>query len=93
MSTTAEYNPNIIAYAASRNMSVEECLKADEKQYPGGKMTGFITWMSDQMVAFDKQAGRKYTVQNPAVYNPNEYFYIRNTEAFHKWIQDTHIKK
>lgn len=81
-------NPNYLAYANSRGLSVEDCKKSDEQEYPGGKMTGFILFISEQKAEFDKIHRPENTYDIPGIYNPNQKFYIRNTEKFHNWLQN-----
>lgn len=70
-------NPNYVAYAASRGMTPEECMESDEKQWTGGKMCGFILFISEQTDLFDKEHGRV----------PGEFFY-RDAEKFSQWLQN-----
>lgn len=46
------YQPRYLAYAKAHNMTPEAMLTHDEKEYPGGKMCGFILWISAQVRAF-----------------------------------------
>ena len=45
-------NPNFLAYAASRGMTADEVMEADEQEYPGGKMIGFILWIAEMQRQF-----------------------------------------
>lgn len=47
------FSPRFTAYAKSLGVSAEEALAADTKRYPGGKMTGFILWISAKWQAWD----------------------------------------
>lgn len=38
-------NPRYLAYARTHGRSAPEMLAADEKDWPGGRMVGFQTWM------------------------------------------------
>lgn len=41
-------NPRYVAYARAHGCSPEDMLKLDEEHYPGGRMAGFITWVSER---------------------------------------------
>jgi hypothetical protein len=42
-----KYQSRYIAYAKSNNNTPEKQLEIDAHKYPGGKMSGFIVWISD----------------------------------------------
>jgi len=43
-----EYQPKYLAYCAANGNTPEQQLKADANAYPGGKMCGFILWVTRQ---------------------------------------------
>lgn len=45
-------NPRFARYAAVNGRSPEEQLAHDAGQFPGGKMTGFMLWISERWVEF-----------------------------------------
>lgn len=52
-----QINPRYIAYAAAHNRTHSEMLAYDSQRYPGGKMAGFIIWMSQRWSEWDKSKG------------------------------------
>lgn len=92
MKTKNKWNPNYLAYAASRNLTPEACMAKDAEEYPGGKMTGFLLWMSEQIVAFDKIHRPADTYHQPTnIYNRNQKFYIRDPHKLSDWIQKKYL--
>lgn len=82
-----QINPNYVAYAKSSGMTVEQRKKTDEDEYPGGKMLGFICFISDQKCEFIKQNRPANTYGQPSdLYNPNQKFWIFNSAEFNKWL-------
>lgn len=47
-------NPFFVAYAKTHGRTAEQQLEHDAEQYPGGRMAGFICWISDQKAQFRK---------------------------------------
>jgi len=47
-------NPRYVAYATAHGKSPAEMMAADDIEWPGGCMTGFILWMSERKQAFYK---------------------------------------
>jgi hypothetical protein len=43
-----EWNPLYLAYAQAHGRTPEEQLEHDSKAYPGGRMAGFICWVSQE---------------------------------------------
>lgn len=72
------YNPNFVAYANYRGLTPEKCLELDEKEYTGGKMTGFILWFSNEKTLFEKEQGRKFVA--------GEFFYT-DSKKLSEWLQ------
>ena len=50
-------NPRFLAYARSRGETPEETLAHDEHRYPGGKMTGFMAWISARWAEWHAERG------------------------------------
>jgi len=50
-----EFTPHFIAYASSNGNTPEKQLEVDDKKFPGGKMCGFILWISANKQAFRKK--------------------------------------
>jgi hypothetical protein len=40
-------NPRYLAYCRAHGRTPAEMLEHDDKEWPGGKMTGFILWLDD----------------------------------------------
>lgn len=49
---TINYNHNYLAYCKTNNKTPDEMLELDDKEYPGGVMTGFILWISKKKQEF-----------------------------------------
>lgn len=54
------FTPEFNAYAASQLRTPEDQLAFDTKQYPGGKMTGFIIWITGALAAFKKASPKSW---------------------------------
>lgn len=48
-------NPRYLAYCKNQKLSPENCLKRDEKRWPGGVMCGYILWMDKKKSEFRKK--------------------------------------
>lgn len=57
MKNIGQINPNYLAYCKAHGKTPEEMIASDEKEYPGGKMCGFIIWISQQE--------RRYKTKHP----------------------------
>ncbi len=55
-----EWNPRYVAYAASNGLTPEAQMEHDTEEFPGGKMAGFILWMSRKWQEWRKANGRKW---------------------------------
>ena len=49
------WNPRFVAYAAAHGRTPEQQLKADEEEWPGGVMAGFMFWIADMKAKFLKK--------------------------------------
>ncbi len=54
---TTEWNPRYVAYSAANGASPEEMLLRDEARFPGGKMAGFMCWISGRWTEYTKLRG------------------------------------
>jgi hypothetical protein len=69
------HNPNFTAYAMAHGNTPEKQLEIDTELWPGGKMCGFVLWISEMKRAFYKK--------NPgAFYDRNVIGDIKAWEAF-----------
>lgn len=66
-------NPRYIAYAKAHHCDCPyEQMRRDEAAWPGGCMTGFTLWISEQKRAFLKahpEAGADYTIWDQAAWD------------------------
>lgn len=69
-------NPRVKAYAASQGMSVSEILELDAAKYPGGRITGFALWITEQKRAFWKVHPEAFTDGN-----------IHDQRLWDEWLQ------
>ena len=51
------YNRRYLAYATAHGRAPEAMLAHDEQAWPGGKMTGFMLWISEQWQAWANRRG------------------------------------
>jgi hypothetical protein len=59
MSKESEFNPRYVAYAAVHGKEPNAMMEHDRERYPGGCMTGFITWIPQQWLEWAKSVGRR----------------------------------
>ena len=50
----SDYQPRYIAYAQAHGKTPEEMLAKDGDLWPGGKMTGYITWINERWAEWDR---------------------------------------
>lgn len=48
------YNPHYLAYCRWHGRSPQEQWEQDTKDWPGGRMAGFILWINDRRAEFRK---------------------------------------
>ncbi len=51
--SAGDWNPYYLTYAAASGLSPEAMLHYDSERFPGGKMCGFIIWMSQRWQEWD----------------------------------------
>lgn len=73
-----EAQPRYVAYAQAHGKSPAEMLAHDAAQYIGGKMTGYICWISEQWAAWDKSRG----------HGSGWIRTIEDHEEFTKWLNE-----
>jgi len=54
-------NPRYVAYARSHGNDPDDQLVADIARWPGGRMTGFLTWMSARWSEWETETGHTGT--------------------------------
>jgi len=59
-------NPRYLAYCLAHARTPDEMREADSEDWPGGKMTGFILWMSRRWSQWAKLRG--YNVEPASVH-------------------------
>lgn len=50
----SQWNPRYLSYCKAHDKSVEEMKAEDEALYPGGRMVGFMLWISKQRKIFSR---------------------------------------
>lgn len=72
------FNNRYVAYAASQNRTPNQALIQDARDYPGGKMAGFMCWIRDAWRRWAQETGEK-----------KEYgdgWSERQHDAFDQWL-------
>lgn len=59
MITVTEWNPRYVLYAKEHGKEPAEMVAYDAERYPGGKMAGFMVWISERWTEFDAFFGCK----------------------------------
>ncbi len=70
-------NPRYAAYAKSHGHTPDEQRAADEIRWPGGRMAGFVRWVSEQLRAFRKA--------HPEAFGPGQT--LHDQDAFTAWLE------
>lgn len=70
-------NPRYLAYAAESSLAPERALARDAKRYPGGRMTGFMGWVSQRWSEWDDLHGHR----------PNHVRDGNEHRAFDAWLE------
>lgn len=54
-----KWNPRYLAYCAAQGVATPEAMLAqDDERWPGGRMAGFLLWISDRWAAWCAARGR-----------------------------------
>jgi hypothetical protein len=80
-------NPRYLAYCRAHGRTPAEMLEHDDKEWPGGKMTGFILWLDEQWMEFEKRHQpplRRISQADRGLWR------VSNTDAFDVWLQDAY---
>lgn len=75
------WNPRFTAYAKAHGLTEEQMLRVARERFPGGVMCGFITWLSDQWLAWAKHA------KHPRATNPYAIIFDDDHTAFDRWLK------
>ena len=71
-------NPRYLAYCKANNNIPKIQMKKDINEYPGGKMCGFILWISQKWEEFGKTQGWKHShynyIKTEAIYTSFDRF-------------------
>lgn len=54
-----EWNTRYVAYAAAHGNSPERQMEIDDREYPGGKMVGYILWLPEMWRRWEKETGER----------------------------------
>jgi hypothetical protein len=76
--TTETFQPRYVAYAKFHGTSPSKMLTRDSVLFPGGKMVGFILWISRNIADFKKISPQSFSEYGPL--NDQESFtaYLEN---------------
>ena len=77
------YQLRYIAYANSHHLTPEQMLAHDEFAWPGGKMCGFILFISHSWRSWQKYVGRKNL----------EFLCDHDHMSFDSWLLNTYPSK
>lgn len=55
-----KWNPRYVLYARYHGMTPEAVYKRDDTKYPGGRMTGFLLWISEMEEAFHRTSPESF---------------------------------
>jgi len=73
------YQSRYLAYCTlTGDKTPEEIMERDEKQWPGGRMTGFILWVNERW-------GKWYEIAYPE--GKPEVLTCKDHENFDKWLR------
>ena len=71
------WNPRYLAYCkAHGHATPEAALAADDLHWPGGRMCGFMLWMSEQWAAFTTVHPHNIHIRHQAI-----------QDAFDEWLK------
>jgi len=79
------WNTRYLEYARAHERTPERMLEWDRERFPGGKMAGFILWMSGRWQDWAKSVGRKYDGGGM-----REPLTQADQDAFDTWLK-THV--
>ena len=77
-------NPRYLNYCRVHGRTPDEQHAHDEVAWPGGRMTGFISWMSQQMRAFH--------AAHPEAFLGGKFHALFNHETWDRWLDATTTK-
>ena len=86
-------NPNFLAYAASRGMTADEVMAADEQEYPGGSMTGFILWIAKMKQQFYRVSPQNFFSSSDRRWKYTPYDQIEDYAAWEQYLQEQAVTK
>ena len=64
-------------YAKSKGMTPAEVLESDAKEFPGRKMAGYLTWISDARSKWMADTNRRAPC----------FLSIHDLQAFDRWLE------
>ncbi len=73
------WNPRYLAYARAHGLDPDNMLARDAEAWPGGKMIGFMLWISGHWQAWRKEHG----------YRPDDVLSPADNADFDAWIGGT----
>jgi hypothetical protein len=80
-----EWNPRFVAYALSQGRDPEAQLAYDEEAYPGGKMCGFMLFISEKWQTFSKL--RPDLVPGTRGWDRRVWLSLCHADQFDAWLQ------
>lgn len=78
-------NPRYLAYCSAHGMTPEAMAEHDEVRWPGGRMAGFILWMSEQSRKFFKAHPEAFSKGWNGVPDP---YQLSDHSAWDTWLQN-----
>jgi len=79
VSTPSKWNPNYVAFARAHGRTPDAQAQFDRAKWPGGQMTGFLLWVSQQV----REA---YAAGAGGVVQDRNGLHVTGQEAWAAWL-------
>ena len=80
MPRASHWNPRYVAYATAHGRPPGDMLAHDLDRWPGGRMTGYILWITEAWRRWAVAAG------HPRAHSPTAHLSKQDHVAFDKWL-------